>query len=69
MSNNHQQAMNNLENLQRSLGSNALSGVSVTSERGQEVLANLIAEATAPDFDADVARVQALKSLGLSLGR
>ncbi|HCG1348644.1 TPA: hypothetical protein NJG92_003428 [Pseudomonas aeruginosa] len=69
MSNNHKQAMNNLENLQRSLGSNALSGVSVTSERGQEVLANLIAEATAPDLDADVARVQALKSLGLSLGR
>lgn len=68
MSNNNQDALKNLDSLQRSLGSNALSGVTVTSERGKDVLANLLAQATAPDFDADSAKEHAIKSLGLKMG-
>lgn len=59
-------AMNRLNNIQRALGSSALSGNNIESDKGKSTLANLLVQATAADFDPEAARQSVIKGLGLA---
>ena len=57
-----------LDRFGSALGSNHLSGHSVTSERGKMAMESLLASTMEPDFNADQAKEDMIRALGLKQG-
>lgn len=61
-------AVERVARLERAVGSQALSGVTLESQRAKSAMASLLLQATSPDFDPAIARQSIIAAMGLEKG-